>query len=251
VRLSTRLGRAGGGASWLRSRAKSAFGPRGGLGGRGAVAAFAATSAKDARLSFLVWATLGQARPRAWSLTGAQDGGGTGGAGSGEGTTGLGARISGAAGGSRARILPFSKGRGVGVRIKEDSSGVSPGAITASSSSGRGEGRSGSEKRGVGGISMGSRGGLITVGGLGPMKLRKPSMALSRPRERTVAASGADAAQRAIEDARSILKAVGKGSSAILASRRETSLLSMPSAKISGGIGGRVGEGGINGSVKG
>jgi len=64
--------------------------------------------------------------------------------------------------------------------------------------------------------------------------------------------SGADAAQRAIEDARSILKAVGKGSSEMLASKRETSLLSMPSTEMLRGIeGSGEGEGGINGSVKG
>ena len=84
------------------------------------------------------------------------------------------------------------------------------------------------------------------------MKLRKPSMAMSRPRDQMVVMSGADAAQRAIEDAKSILKAVGKGSSKMLASKRETSLLSMPSAEMLRGIeGAGDGEGGINGWVKG
>ena len=83
-------------------------------------AAFAAASAKDAVLPFLVWATLGQARSQAWSLTGTQDGGTAGGAGSEEGTTGAGTRTAGTSEGSRARILPFSKGRGVGVRGRDD-----------------------------------------------------------------------------------------------------------------------------------
>jgi len=108
------------------------------------------------------------------------------------------------------------------------------------------------EQQGVGGMSTGSGAGLIAVEGVGPMKLRKPLMAVSRPRDQTVATSGADAAQRAIEDAKSILKAVGKGSSKMLASKRETLLLSMPSVEMLRGIeGAGDGEGGINGSVKG
>jgi len=102
--------------------------------------------------------------------------------GSGEGTTGVSARSPGALEGSRARILPFSKGRGVGVRRREEESGVSPEAMMASSSWGRGEGRSGSEKWGIGGISMGSRTGLIVVGKEGgEMNSMKPLMTVSRP----------------------------------------------------------------------
>ena len=157
--------------------------------------------------------------------------------------TGAGARTAGTSEGSGARILPFSKGRGVGVRSCEEEES----AMRASSSLGGGGGKGEAERRGVGGMSTGSQSGLIAVGGVGPIKLRKLSMAVSRPRERTVSTSGADDAQRAIVDAKSVLKAVGKGSSAILASRRETSLLSMPSAKISRGTGGGVGEGGISG----
>jgi len=124
--------------------------------------------------------------------------------------------------------------------------------MRASSSLGGGGGKGEAEKRGVGGMSTGSRAGLIAVGGVGPIKLRKPSMAVSRPRDRTVATSGANAAQRAIEDARSVLKAVGKGNSEMLASKRETSVLSMPSAEMLRGIeGAGDGEGGISGSVKG
>jgi len=108
-------------------------------------------------------------------------------------------------------------------------SGESPDAITASSSQGRGEGRSGSEKQGVGGISIGSRTGLIAVGRVGgEINSRKPSMTLSRPRDLTVATSGANAAQRAMEDARSILKAVGKGSSETEPRSTLTLPLSMP-----------------------
>jgi len=84
------------------------------------------------------------------------------------------------------------------------------------------------------------------------MKLRNPLMAVSRPRDQMVATSGADTAQRAIEDAKSILKAVGKGSSEMLASKREISLLLMPSAEMLRGIeGAEDGEGGISGLVKG
>ena len=125
-------------------------------------------------------------------------------------------------------------------------------AMRASSSLGGGGGKGEAERRGVGGMSTGNGAGLIAVGGAGPMKLRKPSMAVSRPRDRTVATSGADTAQRAIEDAKSVLKAVGKGSSEMLASKRETSALSMPSAEMLRGIeGAGDGEGGISGSVKG
>ena len=106
----------------------------------------------------------------------------------------------------------------------------------ASSSRGRGGGKGEAEKQGVGGMSTGSGAGQIRVGGVGAIKLRKPSMAVSRPRDRTVVTSGANATQRAIEDAKSVLKAVGKGSSKMLASKRETSLLSMPSAEMSRGI---------------
>jgi len=108
------------------------------------------------------------------------------------------------------------------------------------------------EKWGVGGISTGSGADRIASGGVGKIKLRKPSMAVSRPRDRTVATSGVDTTQRAIEDAKSVLKVVGKGSSEMLASKRETLLLSMPSAEMLGGIeGAGDGEGGINGLVKG
>ena len=125
-------------------------------------------------------------------------------------------------------------------------------AMRASSSLGGGGGKGEAEKRGVRGMSTGSGAGLIAVGWLGPMNSKKPSMATSRPRDRTVVTSGADAAQRAIEDARSVLKAVGKGSSEMLASRRETSELSMPSVEMLRGMeGAGDGEGGISGSVKG
>jgi len=178
---------------------------------------------------------------------GTQDEGG-GGAGSEERETGSGARTSGTSEGSRACILPFSKRRGVRVRRWDEESS----AITASTSRGGGGGKGEAEKRGVGGMSMGSGVDRITSGGVGKIKLRKPSMAVSRPRDRTVATSGVDATQRAIEDAKSVLKAVGKGSSEMLASRRETLLLSMPSVEMLRGIeGAGDGEGGINGLVKG
>jgi len=66
-----------------------------------------------------------------------------------------------------------------------------------------------------------------------------------------VSASGADAAQRAMEDARSVLKAVGKGSSETEPKSTLTSPSSMPCAEMRGGMESGVGEGGISGSVKG
>jgi len=129
-------------------------------------------------------------------------------------------------------------------------SGESPDAITASSSQGRGEGKSGSEKQGVGGISIGSQTGLIVVGKVGgEMNSMKPSMTASRPRGLMAATPGADAAQRAMEDAISVLKAVGKGSSETEPRSTLTSPSSMPCAEMRGGMGSGVGEGGISGLV--
>jgi len=60
-------------------------------------------------------------------------------------------------------------------------------------------------------------------------------MTMSRPRDLTVSTSGADAAQRAMEDARSILKVVGKGMLETLLRSILTSPLSMPWAEMRGG----------------
>ena len=57
-----------------------------------------------------------------------------------------------------------------------------------------------------------------------------------KARDLTVLTSGADEAQRAMEDARSILKAVGKGMSEILLRSTLTLPLSMPWVEIRGGI---------------
>ena len=98
----------------------------------------------------------------------------------------------------------------------------------------------GSEKWGVGGMSTGSGAGLTIVGGGwgGERKSMKPLMAVSRPCQLTVAASGADAAQRAMADPRRVLKAVGKGRSVRLPKSTLMSPSLTPLALIREGMGG-------------
>ena len=85
----------------------------------------------------------------------------------------------------------------------------------------------------------------------GEMNSRKPSMTVSRPRDLMVTTSGADDAQRAMEDAISVLKAVGKESSETELKSTLTSPSLMPCAEMREGMGSGVGEGGISGLVNG